>query len=150
MIAIGLLFLALCVALWARDTFIGKAFRAMLTDASHNAYGRMTPLRVVVGLIVFVGLIAFVIGAPEWIALFGLADLASYLDVGVILLLASTAAALRSPIARAVRFVRSRAARAVAPWHRFLARSRAPRRRKPKPPRPSEDDGGAEWEWAFA
>jgi len=150
LIAIELLVLALCTALWAPDTLIGKTLRAILIDAPAKACRRATPLQMIVGLIVLFSLAAFVIGAPEWIALFGLGDLASYLDVGLILLVTSAAAHLKSPLARVVRFARDVSARVVARCGRIRGRNRLSRPRRPKAPPTPDDDGEAEREWAFA
>ncbi|MDR3528678.1 MAG: hypothetical protein P4L57_15515 [Rhizomicrobium sp.] len=149
LIAIELLVLAFCAALWAPDTLIGNTMRAMLIDAPAKAYRRATLLQMIVGLIVLFSLAAFLIVAPEWITLFGFGDLASYLDVGLILLLTSAAERLKSPCVRMVRFARDITARVVARWGRARGRNRLSRPRRPKALPTSDDDGGAEWDWAF-
>lgn len=146
MIGLELLILALVAALWAPDALIGKTLRHVLIDAPANAYRRATPLRAAVGFIVFFGLIAFVLAAPEWTALFGIGDLAAYLDVGVILLLTSVVGRLKSLLVRVVLFAHHFTARVGA---RMQRRIRSSRPRKPRTP-PTTDDDGADWGWAFA
>ena len=52
LIAAELLLLALCAALWAPDTPIGKSLRVVLIDAPAKTLSRATPLKVIIGLFV--------------------------------------------------------------------------------------------------
>ena len=148
MIATGLLLLALCTALWAPDTPIGRSLRGVLIDAPARALSRATPLKVIIGLIVFLTLVVFIFGAPELIALMGLSDLYFYLDITVISILLNTAVRSKSALAYAIRLVRDIATRKTPQWKRAGPRNRLSRPRRPKSP-PSDDAGGAEWGWAF-
>jgi hypothetical protein len=148
LIAAELLRLALCAALWAPDTPIGKTLRVALIDAPAKALSRATPLKVIVGLIVFLILVVLVVGAPELVAMIGLSDLSIYLDITVISILMSTAVRLKSVLAYAIRPVRGIAARVIAQWNRARASDRLSHPRGPKSP-PSDDEGRAEWGWAF-
>jgi hypothetical protein len=147
LIAAELLLLALCTVVWAPDTLIGKSLRVVLIDAPAKALSRATPLKVIIGLIVFLALVVFIFGAPELVALMGLGDLYFYLDITVISILMSTAVRLKSVLAYAIRLVRI-AARDIPRWKRAGPRNRLSHPRRPKSP-PSDDEGGAEWGWAF-
>jgi cobalamin biosynthesis protein CobD/CbiB len=147
LIAAELLLLALCAALWAPDTLIGKSLR-VLVDAPVKTLSRATPLKVIIGLIVFLVLAVFIIGAPELVAIMGLSDLYFYLDITVISLLMSTSVRLKSVLTDAIRLVRGIAARDIPRWKRAGPRNRLSHPRRPKSP-PSDDEGGAEWGWAF-
>ena len=144
-----LLLLALCVAHWAPGTRIGKFVRTILIDRPAEAFSRTTPLKVIVWIAVFAIAVAIAISAPEWVALFGFGDLVAYLDVGVILLLASAVERSRVPFARAVGFARRTGAHLVSRWNRGRRRSRLSRPNRPKAP-PGDDEGPAGWGWAFA
>jgi cobalamin biosynthesis protein CobD/CbiB len=148
LIAAELLLLALCAALWAPDTPIGKSLRVMLIDAPAKTLSRATPLKVIMGLIVFLALVIFIISAPVLVAIMGLSDLYFYLDFTVISILMSTAVRLKSVLAYAIRLVRGIAARDIPRWKRAGRRNRLSHPRRPKSP-PSDDEGGAEWGWAF-
>ena len=148
LIATGLLLLALCTVLWAPDTPIGKSLRVALIDAPAKALSRATPLKVIIGLIVFLTLVVFIFGAPELVALMGLTDLYFYLDITVISILMNTAVRWKSVLAYAIRLVRGIAARKTPQWKRGGPRNRLSRSRRPKSP-PPDDAGGAEWDWAF-
>jgi hypothetical protein len=148
LIVAELLLMALCAALWAPDTPIGKTLRVVLIDPLAKTLSRATPLKVMVGLIVFFALIVFIIGAPELVAIMGVADLSLYLDITIISILVSTAVRLKSMLAYAIRLVRGIAARDIPQWKRAGPRNRLSHRRRPKSP-PSDDEGGAEWGWAF-
>jgi hypothetical protein len=149
LIVTGLLLLALCAALWAPDTPIGKSLRIALVDAPARALSRATPLTVIIGLIVFLTVVIFIFGAPELVALMGLSDLYFYLDITVISILMSTAVRSKSALAYSIRLVRGIAARKTPQWKRAGPRNRLSRPRRPKSP-PSNDAGGAECEWALA
>jgi hypothetical protein len=148
LIATGLLLLALCAALWAPDTPIGKSLRVALIDAPAKALSRATPLKVIIGLIVFLTLVIFIFGAPELVALMGLSDLYFYLDITIISVLVSTATRSKSVLTYAIRLLRGIAARRTPQWKLAGPRNRLSRLRRPKSP-PSDDAGGAEWGWAF-
>jgi cobalamin biosynthesis protein CobD/CbiB len=148
LIAAELLLLALCAALWAPDTPIGKSLRVVLIDRPAKTLSRATPLKVIIGLIVFLALVAFIISAPEFVAIMGLGDLYLHLDITVISILMSTAVRLKSVLAYATRLVRGIAARDIPRWKRAGPRNRLSHPRRPKSP-PSDDDSGTEWGWAF-
>src|SRR5580700_8587283 len=124
LIAAGLLLLALCTALWAPETPIGKSLRVLLVDAPAKALSRATPLKMVIGLIVFLALVVFIFGAPELVALMGLSDLYFYLDITVISILMNTAVRFKSVFAYAIRLVRRIAARDIPRWKRAGSRNR--------------------------
>jgi hypothetical protein len=145
LIAAELLLMALCAALWAPDTPIGKSLRAALFDISAKT---LTPRKAIIGLIVLFALIGFIISAPELVAIMGLGDLYFYLDITVISILMSTAVRLKSVLAPAIRLVRSIAARDIRQSKRAGPRNRVSHPRRPKSP-PSDDEGGPRWGWAF-
>jgi hypothetical protein len=147
LIAAELLLLALCAALCAPDTPIGKSLRVWLIDAPAKTLSRATPLKVIIGLFVFLALVVFIIGAPELVTIMGLGDLYFYLDFTVISILMGTAVRLKSVLAYAIRLVRGIAARKIPQWKRAGPRNRLSHPRRPKSP-PSDDEGGAEWGWA--
>ena len=148
LIAAELLLLALCAALWAPDTPIGKSLRVVLIDRPAKTLSRATPLKVIVGLIVFLALVAFIISAPELVAIMGLSDLSIYLDFTIISILMSAAVRLKSVFAYAIRLVRGIAARDIPRWKRAGPRNRLSHPRRPQSP-PSENESGPEWGWAF-
>jgi cobalamin biosynthesis protein CobD/CbiB len=148
LIAAELLLLALCAALWAPDTPIGKSLRVVLIDRPAKTLNRATPLKVIVGLIVFLALVAFIISAPELVAIMGLGDLSIYLDFTIISILMSAAVRLKSVFAYAIRLVRGIAARDIPRWKRAGPRNRLSHPRRPQSP-PSENESGPEWGWAF-
>jgi hypothetical protein len=147
-IAAELLLMALCAALWAPDTLIGKSLRVVLIDRPAKTLSRATPLKVIVGLFVFVALLAFIFSAPELVAIMGLSDLSIYLDFTIISILMSTAIRLKSVFAYAIRLVRGSAARDIPQRKRAGSRNRLSHPHRPKSP-PSDDEGRAEWGWAF-
>jgi hypothetical protein len=148
LIVAELLLLALCAVLWAPDTPIGKSLRVVLIDRPAKMLSRATPLKVIVGLIVLLSLLVFIIGAPELVAIMGVSDLSIYLDITIISILMSTAVRLKSVLANAIRLVRGIAARDTPQWKRMGPRNRLSHPRRPKSP-PSDDEGGADWGWAF-
>ncbi len=148
-IVVELLLLALCAACWAPDTRIGKFLRTILIDAPADAFSRATPLKVIVWLIVFAVLAAIVVGAPEWIAMFGFGDLVAYVDVGVILLLVSAIERSKLPFTRAARLVRHIGAYRIARRIRGRRAHRLPSSSGSKTP-PTDDDGHAIWGLALA
>jgi hypothetical protein len=148
LIVAELLLLALCAALWAPDTPIGKSLRVVLIDAPAKTLSRATPLKVIIGLIVFLALAVFIVGAPELVALMGLSELYFYLDITLISILMNTAVRSKSVLAYAIRLVRGIAARKIPQWKRAGPRNRLSHPRRPKAPS-SDDEGGAEWGWAF-
>jgi len=148
LIAAELLLMAFCAVLWAPDTLIGKSLRVVLIDFPAKTLSNATPLKVIVGLIVFLALVVFIFGAPELVALMGLSDLSIYLDFTVISILMSTAIRLKSVLAYAIRLVRGIAARDIPQRKRAGSRNRLSHPRRPKSP-PSDDEGGAERGWAF-
>jgi hypothetical protein len=147
LIAAELLLLALCAALWAPDTPIGKSLRVALIDAPAKMLSRATPLKVIIGLIVSLSLVVFIFDAPELVALMGLSDLYFYLDITVVSILMSTAVRLRAVPAYAIRLVRL-AAHKISQRKRAGPRNRLSHPRRPKSP-PPDNEGGARWGWAF-
>ena len=148
MIAAELLLVALSAALLAPDTPIGKSLRVVLIDRPAKTLSHATLLKVIVGLIVFLALVAFILSAPELVAIMGLSDLSLYLDITIISILMNTAVRLKSVLAYAIRLVRGIAARDIPRSKRAGPRNRLSHPRRPKSP-PSDDEGGAEWGWAF-
>jgi cobalamin biosynthesis protein CobD/CbiB len=148
LIATELLLMAVCAVLWAPDTLIGKSLRVVLIDFPAKTLNHATPLKVIVGLIVFLALVVFIFGAPELVALMGLSDLSIYLDFTIISILMSTAVRLKSVLAYAIRLVRGIAPRGIPQRKRAGPRNRLSHPRRPKSS-PSDDEGGAEWGWAF-
>jgi hypothetical protein len=120
----------------------------VLIDLPAKTLSRATPLKVIVGLIVFLSLLVFIFSAPELVAIMGLSDLSIYLDFTIISILMSTAIRLKSALAYAIRLVRGIAARDVPRWTRAGLRNRLSRLRRPKSP-PSDDEDGVEWGWAY-
>jgi hypothetical protein len=150
MLIVGeLLLFALCVMLWMPDTAIGKALHHALIEAPVKALDRATLLKVIVGIIVFFALIAFILGAPETVALMGMGDLSFYLDLTVISLLVSAAVRLKSTLAHTVRLARVLSKRVVTRTNRARARKRLLHPRMPKSPQ-ADDEDGAVWDLAFA
>jgi len=111
LIAAELLLVALCAALLAPDTPIGKSLRVVLIDRPAKTLSHATPLKMIVGLIVFLALVAFILSAPELVAIIGLSDLSLYLDITIISILMNTAVRSKSVLAYAIRLVRGIAAR---------------------------------------
>jgi hypothetical protein len=147
LIAAELLLLAVCAALWAPDTPIGKAVRVVLIDRPAETLSRATPLKVIVGLIVFLALVVFIVSAPEFVAIMGLGDLSIYLNFTIISMLVSTGVRLKSLLAYAIRLFRGIAPSRIRQRERVGPRNRLAHPRRPKSP-PSDDEGGAEWGWA--
>jgi hypothetical protein len=148
LIAVGLLLVALCVALCAPDTPVGKTLRGVLINAPAEALSRATPLKVIVGLIVFLALVVFIIGSPELVALMGLGDLYFYLEITVVSVLMNTAVRSKSVLAYAIRLVRDIALHKIPQTKWSGQRNRPSRLRRPKSP-PADNGGGDEWRWAF-
>ena len=144
-----LLFLALIVAIWAPDTTFGKSLRALLIDAPVRALNHTTPMKVIVGLVVSLGLLAVVIGAPEIVALIGLSDLSFCFDVAVVVMLTSAVTRLKSGFNQIIRPGYAIAARVVARFNQSRGRNRFPRPRRLRRP-PSTDEIEPRWSWAFA
>jgi len=144
-----LLVLAFVAAVWAPDTPLGKNLRTVLIEAPAQALKRATPLKIIVGLIVFLGLVAFVLGAPEIVAMIGLGDLSIYLDFTVVVILLSVVARLKSTVIHTVGLSRAVVARVIARANRTKARNRRPRMSRPKLPS-STDENAPHWAWAFA
>jgi cobalamin biosynthesis protein CobD/CbiB len=149
LIVAELLLMALCTALWAPDTLIGKSLRDVLIDLPAKTLSRATPLKVIVGLLVFLALVAFTFSAPELVAIMGLGDLSIYLDFTIFSILMSTAIRLKSVLAYAIRLVRRTAALGIPQRKRVGSRDRLSHPRRPRSP-PSDDEDDAEWGWAFA
>jgi cobalamin biosynthesis protein CobD/CbiB len=122
--------------------------RVLLIDAPAKMLNRATPLKVIIGLIAFLTLVVFIIGAPELITIMGVSDLYFYLDLSVISILMSMTVRFKSVLAYAIRLVRGIAARDIPQWKWAGPRNRLSHPRRPKSP-PSDDEGGAEWGWAF-
>jgi hypothetical protein len=66
-----------------RGTFVGKSLRRALIEGPARVLSR-GPLRTFVALVVFFGLIAFAVAAPEMVAIMGMTDLSLYLDLVVL------------------------------------------------------------------
>jgi hypothetical protein len=143
LIVAELLVLAFWAALRAPDTRIGRLLRALLIDTPTQAFRRVTPIKMIVGVIVFLGLGAIMIGAPEFFAIMSLGDLSLYLDITVITLLLSAALRVKSALSHAIPLGRNIAARIITRRNRARARSRVSRPRRLLP----LDD---EPDWAYA
>jgi hypothetical protein len=143
------LLLAFAVAVYAPNTPLGKIVRAALIEAPAKVLERATPLKVIAGMIVFLLFVAFIAGAPEWIAIMGAADLWTYLDITVVTILVGSGTRLKYVAIRAIQVSRAIAAGAVTRFNRIKAHGRRLRSRRPKLP-PSSDEAGPQWDWAIA
>jgi hypothetical protein len=150
MIGLSLLMaFAFLVVVFTPDTEIGRAFRRVLVeDPARLLNGG--PLKVFVALVVLVGLVAFAVGAPELVALIGMADLSVYLDLAVLAFMLSAATRLRTASRAGLEatkraFGRLALASARLSWRRVRTRrTRRPRRHA------ANDDGRPSGVWAAA
>jgi hypothetical protein len=141
-----LLIVALAAAVFVPDTPLGKTLRAVLIDAPAKALEQATPFKAITGLIVFLILVALMVGAPEWIAIMGLGDLWIYF--GIIIAATLTGSASRLKYA-ALQVSRAIAACVMARSSRVRGRRRNLRVRRPKLP-PSGNEVEPQWDWAIA
>jgi hypothetical protein len=151
--------IALAIALLLPNTPAGKAVRKLLIDGPARQLAKLTPARIVfgivmmgaiAGLIVFAktdGLMLIAQTVPEAIFWFATLDVATYLDVvGLLLLMAATIkmrAALQASFAvaaRSWRWLMRGAKRLPFSRHRAVKRHRRPRKIVPRPS--NEDDRG--------
>jgi hypothetical protein len=146
---VEVLVLSFAAAVYAPNTPLGKMVRAALIEAPVKVLKRATPLKVIAGLIVFLIFVAFMFGAPEWIALMGAGDLWIYLDITVVTMLVGSAARLKYVAIQAIQVSRAIVAGAVTRFNRIGAYGRRLRLRRPKLPL-SSDETGPEWDWAIA
>jgi len=161
-----LLFAALVIAVLAPESQAGKLLRDLLIDLPTRQLAKLTPARIVFGLLVIAaiaGLVAFAKsdglmlaaqGVPELIGWFAAFDVATYMDViGLLLLIAATSrmrAAFQASCAAVVRLWRW-SMRCTKRLHfiRHKARARRQRPRKIAPPPSDGDDRGC-WAPAYA
>lgn len=137
------------VVAFAPDSDIGKALRRGLVDGPAQLLNG-GPLKIFVALVVLVGLVAFAVGAPELVALIGMADLSVYLDLAVLAFILSAGTRLRTASRAGVEAAKrgfGRVALASAHWSRPRARTR--RVQKPRNPA-ANDDGRPFGVWAAA
>src|ERR1700754_875380 len=98
-----MLILSLAVMDFAPDIPISKALRHWLIEAPANALNKLTPMKLVVGLIVLVGLVAWAMSAPEIVTMISIGDLPAYLDAVAVMALMGAAARLKFVLSEAVR-----------------------------------------------
>ena len=137
-LALLLLFAGAVIAL-APETAVGKGLRRHLVEEPARLLNR-GPLEVFVAVFVVVGFAAFMIGAPELIAIAGgAADFALVLDAAALFLVFGGVGVARTARIVAVRLARG-AGGGLVLVRRSLARSRERRPRAHKPRRPRSDD----------
>jgi hypothetical protein len=141
--------LALAVMAFAPDTPCGKSLRAWMIEFPARKTAELTPAKIIVGLIVFVFLIASALYAPELVAMIGFGDLAAYLDFVVLAMLLTAVARLRFVLERTIRLSRTLSERVIARSMRSKSRNRQARRQRPKLPAPADEDHPLAG-WAFA
>jgi hypothetical protein len=146
----GLFLLALAAMAWAPETPFGKSLRDWLVEKPAGAIGRLTPAKIVIGLIVAVLLIGMAMSAPEIVAMIGFGDLAVYLDAAVIVSLLAWAARLKFAAQQTVRLGRALSRRLVARRHGNRTRARKTHRHRRKSPPSSDEEAGPFGGWAFA
>lgn len=144
-----LLAFAFLVVAFTPDTNLGKALRRVLVDGPARLLNG-GPLKVFVALVVVAGLVAFAVGAPELVALIGMADLSVYIELAALSFILSAVTGLRTASRSGVAATRrcfGRAARAPARLRRRRVRTR--RTRKPRR-QAANDDGRPFGVWAAA
>jgi hypothetical protein len=148
-LATEMLILSLVVMTFAPDIPISRALRHWLIEAPANALSKLTPMKLIVGLIVLVFLVGWAMSAPEIVAMIGIGDLSAYLDAVVIMALMGAATRLKFVLSEAVRHART----AVTNEGKLLSANRA-RNRQPRLRRsrsfPSRADDEPHAAWAFA
>ena len=129
---VQLLLLAMAVIAVAPDSFLGRALRRALVETPARWIAG-DPFRMLIGAVVVVGLIAFALGAPELIALAGIADVAAYLDLTAVVVLLGAAQGAKG-LATAVVVRARRVIAGLAPQRagRFAAHRRTPRTQRPR------------------
>jgi hypothetical protein len=163
-----LFFMALAIALLLPDTLVGKVLRDLLIDLPARQLAKLTPARILFGVIVIAavggfialgksdGLMLVARSLPEAMGWFGALDVATYVDfIGLIVL---TAAAVRvreafgascAAAARVWRWSMQRAKRLNFIGHRATARRRRPRKTT-RPPSDGDDRGWCAPAYAWA
>ena len=144
-----MLILSLAAMAFAPDIPVSKALRHWLIEAPANALNKLTPMKLIVGLIVLVGLVAWAMSAPEIVAMIGIGDLSAYLDAVAIMALMGAAARLKFVLSEAVRLARAVVGYRAKPFKANRARSRQSRAHRSRlfPSRADDEPHGA---WAFA
>lgn len=143
-----LAFAFLLVAL-APDSEMGRTLRNALVDRPARLLNG-GPLKVFVAIIVLAGLVAFVLGAPELVALIGMTDLTVYLDLVVLSFIVGAVSNLKGAM-RAGGQLAKRGANAVMLAPARLQRLPRRVRRARKPRQPVADDDGQAWDaWVAA
>jgi len=138
MLALELLVLLMVGAKLAPDSILGR----WLIRAPAEVLGRMTLRGVLLAVLGFVFLLAFLAAGPEMIALFGLADLSLLADVAALVLLTGVSARFET--------ARTLPMRAVRRAGVVLRRARRRRTRVMRPRPPARDDPASGPAWAFA
>jgi len=141
-----MLILSLAAMAFFPDIPVSKALRHWLIEAPANAFNKLTPMKLIVGLIVLVCLVGWAMSAPEIVAMIGIGDLSAYLDAAVIMALLGAAARVKFALSEAVRLARTVIAYSAKPFNANRTRSRQ-RRSMSFPPRADDEPHGA---WAFA
>lgn len=144
-----MLLLSLVVMAFAPDIPIAKALRSWLIEMPASALNKLTPTKLIVGLIVLVLLVAWAMSAPEIVAMIGIGDLSAYLDAVVIMALMGAAARLKFALSQVVRLARAAVTQQAKPFSTNRSRSRQPRLRRSRSfsSRSDDEPSGA---WAFA
>ena len=142
-LTVSLLFAALWVVA-APDTEAGKALREALVDAPARFLNK-DRLGLLIAVVALLGLIALLFGAPELVALVGLADaslLVDFVAIGLVLGSAVRLKMVRAATTEMTRRLLVGIARLGRPHARAQARSPGPRRRKRLNPNDPDPLGG--------
>ena len=121
-----LLLLAGLGAALAPDTAIGKTLREALIELPARLLNR-DRLSLIIAVVAFVGLVTFLAGAPELVALVGLADLSLFVDIAALGLVLGSAVRLkivRAAVAEISRRLVGRLANIGSPRVRATVRAR--------------------------
>ena len=144
-----LLAFAFLVTAFLPETQLGKLLRRTLVVRPAEVLNG-GPLKVIVALVVLAGVVVFVVAAPEWVALMGMADLSLYLDLAVLSFLLGAVGSLKTASRAGVgvaKQIASRLTLAKARLKRLGVRAR--RARKPRHG-PAADDSWPSGVWAAA
>ncbi len=144
-----MLILALVIMAVAPNIPIARTLRHWLIEAPAIALSKLTPLKLIVGLIVLACLVGWAMSAPEIVAMIGIGDLSAYLDAVVIMALLGAVARLKFVLSEAVRLAQTVVTKRARLFTANRARSRQPRLRRSRsfPSRADDEPHGA---WAFA
>jgi hypothetical protein len=144
-----LLAFAFLVVAFAPDSEMGRTLRSALVDRPARLLNG-GPLKIFVSIIILAGLVAFVLGAPERVALIGMTDLTVYLDLVALSFIVGAVSDPKSAMRAGVQLAK-RSADAVMSVPARLQRlpGRIRRTRRPRQP-VGADDGHAWGAWAAA